>query len=223
MELDLFKSFVAVAEARSFSRAARTLHFTQPTVSRQIARLEKELGATLFERYGRHVECTITGQLLLPLAQAIVSRTEDAIALVREQAGSGSQDVRFGAVGNVMALLLTPVLGSFLAAYPTVSLYLSEKDDAQLEEAVISGELDCAVMTPWGSSRAATQHLITEEILLVVPQQSSPRASIDGASEHAGRGIDLAAAGHHECGQHRRRRSPPRGLRAQVLLPGQLP
>ena len=170
MELDLFKSFVAVAEARSFSRAARALHFTQPTVSRQIARLEKELGTTLFERYGRHVECTITGQLLLPLAQAIVSRTEDAIALVREQAGSGSQDVRFGAVGNVMALLLTPVLGSFLAAYPTVSLYLSEKDDAQLEEAVVSGELDCAVMTPWGSSRAATQHLITEEILLVVPQ-----------------------------------------------------
>jgi DNA-binding transcriptional LysR family regulator len=169
MELDLFKSFVAVAEARSFSRAARALHFTQPTVSRQIARLEKELGTTLFERYGRHVECTITGQLLLPLAQAIVSRTEDAIALVREQAGSGSQDVRFGAVGNVMALLLTPVLGSFLAAYPTVSLYLSEKDDAQLEEAVVSGELDCAVMTPWGSSRAVTQHLITEEILLVVP------------------------------------------------------
>jgi DNA-binding transcriptional LysR family regulator len=171
MELDLFKSFVAVAEARSFSRAARTLHFTQPTVSRQIARLEKELGATLFERYGRHVECTITGQLLLPLAQAIVSRTEDAVALVREQAGSGSQDVRFGAVGSVMALLLTPALGSFLVAYPTVSLYLSEKDDAQLEEAVVSGELDCAVMTPWGSSRVATQQLITEEILLVVPPQ----------------------------------------------------
>ena len=170
MELDLFKSFVAVAEARSFSRAARTLHFTQPTVSRQIARLEKELGATLFERYGRHVECTVTGRLLLPLAQAIVSRTEDAIALVREQAGIGSQAVRFGAVGNVTALLLTPVLGSFLAAYPTVDLDLTEKDDAELEEAVVSGELDCAVMTPWGSSRTATQHLITEEILLVVPR-----------------------------------------------------
>lgn len=171
MELDLFKSFVAVAEARSFSRAARALHFTQPTVSRQIARLEKELGATLFERYGRHVECTVAGRMLLPLAQAIVTRTEDAIALVREQAGMGSQDVRFGAVGNVMALLLTPVLGSFLAAYPTVDLLLTEKDDAELEEAVVSGELDCAVMTPWGSSRTATQHLMTEEIVLVVPKQ----------------------------------------------------
>ena len=62
-----------------------------------------------------------------------------------------------------------------------MSVDLVEKDDAQLEEAVVSGELDCAVMTPWGSSRAATQHLLTEEILLVVPQRPSPRAADDGA------------------------------------------
>ena len=170
MDLDLFKSFVAVAEARSFSRAARAMHSTQPTLSRQIARLEAELGTRLFQRYGRHVECTVPGQLLLPLARAIVTRTEDAINLVREQAGAGTSGVRFGAVGNVMAMLLTPILVSFLAAYPNASVDLVEKDDAQLEEAVLSGELDCAVMTPWGSTRAASQHLLTEEILLVVPQ-----------------------------------------------------
>ena len=170
MELDLLKSFLAVAEARSFSRAARVMHSTQPTLSRQIARLEDDLGARLFERYGRHVECTVSGQLLLPLAQAIVTRTEEAVALIREQAGTGPSTVRFGAVGNVMALLLTPILVSFLAAYPRVGIDLVEKDDAQLEEAVISGELDFAVMTPWGSTRVATQHLLTEEILLVTPQ-----------------------------------------------------
>lgn len=170
MELDLLKSFLAVAEARSFSRAARAMHSTQPTLSRQIARLESELGAQLFERYGRHVECTVNGQLLLPLAQAIVTRTDEAVSLLREQAEAGPSTVRFGAVGNVFALLLTPILVSFLEAYPKVSVELIEKDDAQLEEAVISGELDCAVMTPWGSTRAATQYLLTEEILLVVPR-----------------------------------------------------
>jgi DNA-binding transcriptional LysR family regulator len=170
MELDLLKSFLAVAEARSFSRAARTMHSTQPTLSRQIARLEAELGAQLFERYGRHVECTVSGQLLLPLAQAIVTRTDEAVSLVREQVGAGSSTVRFGAVGNVFALLLTPILVSFLSAYPSVSIDLVEKDDAQLEEAVVSGELDCAVMTPWGSTRTTTQHLLTEEIFLVVPR-----------------------------------------------------
>ena len=61
------------------------------------------------------MECTVSGQLLLPLAQAIVTRTEDAISLMREQAGAGASTVRFGAVGNVIALLLTPILVSFLA------------------------------------------------------------------------------------------------------------
>lgn len=170
MELDLFKSFVAVAENRSFSRAAHTMHTTQPTLSRQIARLEGELGVRLFERYGRHVECTPAGEVLLPLAQVIIARSDEAIALMREHAGSGPSTVRLGAVGNVLAALLTPILVSFLAAYPRVSVDLIERDDAQLEEAVISGQLDCAVMTPWGSTRAAYHHLLTEEILLVVPR-----------------------------------------------------
>jgi LysR family transcriptional regulator, hydrogen peroxide-inducible genes activator len=187
MELDRFKSFVAVADARSFSRAARVMHTTQPTLSRQIARLEAELGTRLFERYGRHVECTVSGQLLLPLARAIISRTEEAISLIKEQAGAGSSSVRFGAVGNVMALLLTPILVSFLTSHPNVSVDLVEKDDAQLEEAVVSGELDCAVMTPWGSSRTNSQHLLTEEMVLAVPAAhrlahltSVPLASLTG-------------------------------------------
>jgi len=170
MELDLFKSFVAVAEARSFSRAARAMHSTQPTLSRQIARLESELGTRLFERYGRHVECTLTGQVLLPLARAIISRTEEIFTLTREQGSIGAGTVRFGAVGNVMALLLTPILASFFAAFPRVTVDLIEMDDARLEDAVVSGELDCAVITPWGSTRAATQHLLTEEILLIMPK-----------------------------------------------------
>lgn len=170
MELDLLKSFVAVAEARSFSRAARAMHSTQPTLSRQIARLESELGVRLFERYGRHVECTLTGQVVLPLARAVISRTEEILTLTREQGGIGAGTVRFGAVGNVMALLLTPILGSFFTAYPRVTVDLIEMDDAGLEDAVVSGELDCAVITPWGSTRAATQHLLTEEILLIVPR-----------------------------------------------------
>lgn len=170
MDTDLLKTFVTVAEARSFSKAARTLYSTQSTVSRQIARLEDMLDARLFVRYGRHVELTVAGELLLPLAHAIVTRTEDAIGIIREQAGGGGPSaVHFGAVPMVMAHILIPLLAPFIAAYPGMSIDLIEKDDAQLEEAVISGELDCGVMTPWGSSRVAAYHLLAEEILLVVP------------------------------------------------------
>ncbi len=109
--------------------------------------------------------------MLLPLAQAIISRTEEILTLTREQGSIGSGTVRFGAVGNVMALLLTPILATFFAAYPRVTVDLIEMDDAGLEDAVVSGELDCAVITPWGSIRAATQHLLTEEILLIMPKK----------------------------------------------------
>ncbi len=170
METDLLKTFSTVAESRSFSKAAEKLYSTQSTVSRQIARLEEMLDARLFVRYGRHVELTTAGEMLLPLANAIVTRTEDAIGIIREQAGGGPSTVHFGAVPMVMAHILIPVLAPFIAAYPEMCIDLMEKDDTQLEEAVLSGELDCGVMTPWGSSRVSAYHLLTEEILMVVPR-----------------------------------------------------
>ena len=170
MELYLLRSFLAVAEARSFSGAARATHSTQSALSRQIARLEKELGVQLFERYGRHVECTPTGQLLLPMVEGVVAGTDRVISLAREQAGTATRKVRFGAVPNVLANLLAPILVNFLAESPDMSVDLVGMEDALIEEAVLNGELDCAVITPWGSGRLAIRHLLTEEILLVVPE-----------------------------------------------------
>ena len=168
MELDQLRSFVAVAEVRSFTRAASLAHLTQPAISRQIARLEGELGVRLFERYGRRVECTPDGKLLLPVAKAIVSRADDAVRMMREHAGMVSSRVRVGSTGTVFGHLLSPILASFIKTYPKIHLDLIERDDTLLEEGVFNGELDCAVITAWGSSRAAVMHLLTEEILLVV-------------------------------------------------------
>ena len=168
MELNLFKAFVAVAESRSFRRAAATLNVTQPALSRQIARLEAELGTQLFERYGRHVECTSGGQFLLPLAETIIARTDEVVSLMRERAGVGLTAARLGATGMVFAHFLTPILTAFITAYPSARLDLMEADDVALEEAVIGGKLDFAVYTPWKSTRTAAKHLLTEEILLVV-------------------------------------------------------
>lgn len=170
MELDQLRSFVAVAEARSFTRAASLVHLSQPAISRQIARLETELGAQLFERYGRRVECTADGRLLLPLARNIVARADDAARLIKEHVGTVSSKVSLGSTGTVFAYLLAPVLASFMKTYPGVHLDLLEKEDVLLEEAVMNGELDCAIVTAWGSPRAATTRILTEEILLLVPQ-----------------------------------------------------
>jgi DNA-binding transcriptional LysR family regulator len=168
MELDQLRSFVAVAEVRSFTRAASLAHLTQPAISRQIARLEGELGVRLFERYGRRVECTQDGKLLLPMAKAIVARADEATRMMREHAGMASSRVRVGSTGTVFGHLLSPILASFIKTYPRIHLDLIERDDTLLEEGVFNGELDCAIVTAWGSSRAAVTHLLTEDIMLVV-------------------------------------------------------
>ncbi len=173
MELYLLRAFLAVADARSFSGAARVTHSTQSALSRQIAKLERELGVQLFARYGRHVDLTPTGQLLLPLVEGVVAGTEKVISVAREQVGTATRKVRFGAVPNVLANLLAPILVNFLAESPDMSVDLIAMEDAPIEEAVVNGELDCAVITPWGSSRVVTRHLLTEEILLVVPEGHS--------------------------------------------------
>ena len=169
MEIDQLRSFVAVAQARSFTQAAATVHLSQPAISRQIARLERELGTRLFERYGRRVECTSDGRLLLPLAKIIVARVDDASQLIREHVGTTSSKIRFGSTGTVFAHFLAPLLASFMRSYPKVHLNLVEREDALLEEAVHDGEIDCAVVTAWGSPRVASTHVLTEEILLLVP------------------------------------------------------
>ncbi len=169
MELDQLRTFVTVAEVRSFTRAAAMAHLSQPAISRQVARLETELGVRLFERYGRRVECTPDGKLLLPLAKAIVARVDDAARLMREHAGMVSSRVTLGSTGTVFAHMLAPLIASFFKTYPKIRLEIVERDDAVLEESVFTGELDCAVITAWGSTRAAMIHLLTEEIFLVVP------------------------------------------------------
>ena len=69
----LLRSFCAVAETGSFTRAAQGVHLTQSTVSQQIRRLEEQMGCTLLDRSGRHVECTLEGERLLAYAQRILA------------------------------------------------------------------------------------------------------------------------------------------------------
>ncbi len=118
---------------------------------------------------------------MLPVARAIVARMDEAIVIAREQKRVAPSRLRFGAGGSVMALLLLPILAAFLEAHPRRNVELVDADDVSLEDGVVNGELDCAVMTHWGSTRTATQHLLTEEILLLVPN-NHPFAALAAVS-----------------------------------------
>src|ERR1700761_8595677 len=99
MELRHFRYFVAIAEERSFTRAAERLWVAQPSLSSQIRRLETELGVRLFERHTRGVDLTDAGALLLKRARATLEAADVARATGR--------DLEAGLVGTVRLGLAT--------------------------------------------------------------------------------------------------------------------
>jgi DNA-binding transcriptional LysR family regulator len=125
--LDEINAFVAVADARSFTQAARRLDVSSAQVSKLVARLENRLGARLLNRTTRDVSLTDTGRAYLERARQVLEEFESLEASVRDQSGpSGllkiSAPVSFGAAE------LTPALLDFAAAYPEVALEVSSTD-----------------------------------------------------------------------------------------------
>jgi LysR family transcriptional regulator, transcription activator of glutamate synthase operon len=170
IEFDQLRCFVAVAEARSFTRAAAAVHLSQPALSRQIKRLEEELGTVLLKRQVRRVECTPDGLLLLPMARNIVMRVDEAARIIRERVGQSSSQMRIGATGPVLTYLLPGILASFRQRNPSIKVDIKELDDTELEHWTLAGDLDCAILTVWGSMPDVTvEPLLSEEIFAILP------------------------------------------------------
>src|SRR5690349_24059997 len=98
--------FVAVARGKSFTRAARSLGYTQSAISRQIAVLEKDLGADLFDRLPRGVELTEQGRALLPHAEAVLDRLHTAQRDLDSLRELGAGRLRVGAFPTAVAALV---------------------------------------------------------------------------------------------------------------------
>ena len=84
MDLRELESFVAVAEELHFGRAARRSHLSQPALSQQIQRLERELGFSVFSRDRRHVELTAAGAALLPRVRQLLDDADDMVAVASD-------------------------------------------------------------------------------------------------------------------------------------------
>ncbi|MEV6841407.1 LysR family transcriptional regulator [Streptomyces sp. NPDC051133] len=138
MELRQLSYFVAVAEELHFGRAAERLHIVQSAVSQQIQRLERELGAELFDRSPRRVRLTAAGERLLPEARAVLGAAEKARAAVAPPAG-----LRLG-TSTGLGEHLDRVLAAFAARAPKVPVELYSLPVGERLARVATGELDAA-------------------------------------------------------------------------------
>lgn len=146
MELRQLEYFVAVAEERSFTRAAERVLVAQPGVSAQIKRLERELGQELLDRSGRQVKLTEVGAAVLPYARAALAAVAGARLAVDELTGLLRGHIAVGAVTS-HKVDLPGLLAEFHERHPAVEITLSEDDTDNLLDALRHGGLDAAVVS----------------------------------------------------------------------------
>ncbi|MBN3811443.1 LysR substrate-binding domain-containing protein [Paraburkholderia sp. Ac-20347] len=144
-DLDLLRSFVAVADAGSFTKAAVSVHRSQAAVSMQIKRLELMLGTTLFTRDTRNLALTRPGNTLLEYARRALDLQEEAwSALVRPEV---TGRVVLGAPDDYMAALLSPVLRRFSTLYPHVEIEIVCAQSVALGPMLADNKIDVAFVT----------------------------------------------------------------------------
>ncbi|MBV8579742.1 MAG: LysR family transcriptional regulator [Candidatus Eremiobacteraeota bacterium] len=143
MELRQLRYFVGVAQHESFTRASEDLLIAQPALSAQVAKLEEELGVTLFERVGRRVRLTETGKLVLKQAKRALDASDD-VARVARLGGDGVLGRLVVGYARVFpAREMTAILRAFRRRRPQVALDLREMQSSAQIALVRSGELDC--------------------------------------------------------------------------------
>lgn len=147
MDLDNLKAFICVARRQSFSLAADDLFITQPAVSKRVASLEAQLGASLFDRIGKTIQLTQAGRILLPRAEKIVIQLEEAKQVVTDLSGEVRGELRVATSHHVGLHKLPPVLRAFASAYPEVNLKFEFLDSEIALERVHRGLCELAVVT----------------------------------------------------------------------------
>lgn len=170
VNLEQLRSFVEVASSGNFTRAAETLHLSQPSLSRQIAALEQDLGAELFHRARSGSTLTAAGESLLPLAQRMLADARSVRRELDELAGLRRGRVRLGATPTLCISLVAEVLSTFHAEHPGIELHLSEQGSRGLLDELGRGELDLALITTSDGAtaeRCTVTPLLVEELVVI--------------------------------------------------------
>lgn len=144
LDLDLLRTFVAVVETRSFTRAAEQRGLTQPAVSLQMRRLEDQLQTSLVDRGGRAVGLTTEGAGLLPQARQLLRLNDEIMATLGE--GEPEGEVRFGAPEDIATMHLPGILGTFARSHPRIRLSVTCDYTANLLDQMSRGMLDVALV-----------------------------------------------------------------------------
>ena len=155
LDLELLRSFVAVADRESFAGAAERIHRTQSAVTQQMARLEGQLGVALFRKVGRSKRLTEPGVRLLDYARRLLALNDEAVESLAAPDLRGP--LRLGSIHDATEFLLPPLLSRFNSLYPNLQVEIHVDRTAHLMQALKRGEIEIALIG-WPEDNADPAH-----------------------------------------------------------------
>ncbi|GAA0388683.1 LysR family transcriptional regulator [Microbispora corallina] len=165
LDLRLVQCFTVLAEHRHFGRAAEALHVTQPSLSRQIRRLEQQVGARLLDRTTRGTGLTEAGEVFLPLARTLLRSAAQAVARTR----AAAQPTRI-TVGYTTNLIVTPAVRELRHRHPDAEVRALHLAWNEAREALLDHRVDAVVARlPFPTGGLHVTVLYDEPRVLVVP------------------------------------------------------
>jgi LysR family transcriptional regulator, nitrogen assimilation regulatory protein len=181
MELRSLAYFVRIAELGSITRAAAHLRLAQPALTRHVQRLEEELGVALFTRANRGVRLTEAGEKLLENALRILRDVERTGDEIRAQEAHPSGRIILGVTPTLCPVMVPDLFARMREDYPRVELKVMHAGMVRLEEFVIDGRVDVAVLSELSRSRLiVSTRLAQEEMVLVTKPGVRPRGIVSG-------------------------------------------
>ena len=208
LDVDLLKTFIAIAELGSFTRAAGEVHKTQSAVSMQMKRLEELTGRAIFVREGRANRLTADGERLLDYARRIVRLNDEALATFMMPELTGL--VRFGTPDDYAERFLPEILARFSRTHPLVQVDVECLGSTALYEKTMAGDIDLAMITCFDNPErvevirreplvwaASGHHCVLEQEVLPLAVSHTGcgwRAMVINALEATGRKFRIAYA-----------------------------
>jgi DNA-binding transcriptional LysR family regulator len=171
MTLRQLQVFLAVVREKSFSRAAKSIHSSQPTMSEHVAELERELGKKLFFRRGREVTLTESGRVLERYAASATLAVDSARQALDDLDGLGHGSLMIGASTTPGIYVMPGIIADFRSRHPGVELRLQIANSRVIEDRVTARELDLGVVGGHavGPGEECLVVGFADELLLIVP------------------------------------------------------
>lgn len=180
MEFKQLESFLAVVKHRSFSKAAKELYLTQPTISNNIQSLEKELSATLLDRKSKTITLTDSGELFYKYAIELINIRDQAKFNIIQQTDKIEGQIEINASSIPEQYILPYIVRDFTKKYPGVSFSVTNKNSKDIVDDIFTGKQNFGIVGAKYSSRMLQYiDFYEDELILAVPNNKDYPINMD--------------------------------------------